>query len=244
LDDKNKGKKSTTAPTHGHSGHRARMRKRFLDNFGFEGFEPHEILEVLLYYAIPRADTNPLAHKLLDDFGSLASVFDAPIDALRESGCTESCAVFLNLVPHITRVYYDDKYKNHNKIVDLDNIGEHLRMKFIGRDNEVVVLLLLDAKGKELFSGVVSNGSVNSADMPIRNIVSLALRFNAARAIVAHNHPSGVAIPSREDITVTAQIKDALALVGVRLSDHIIYADNDYISLADSEYDVGIFVER
>lgn len=217
------------------------MRKRFLDHSGFDGFEPHEVLEMLLYYSIPRVDTNPLAHKLLDDFGSLSAVIDAPYEALIDSGLTENSAVFFNIIPELTRLYLDDKHNNKSKIIDIDNVGGFLIPKFIGRDTEVVILLLMDSKGKELYCGVVSRGSINSSDVPIRKIVGLALRLNAATAVIAHNHPSGIAIPSKSDIIVTKEISDALNLVGVRLKDHYIFADNDYISLADGKYDVGLF---
>lgn len=224
-----------------HDGHRKRMRERYLSNSGFDGFHAHEVLEMLLYHTYPRGDTNPIAHKLLDQFGSLSAIFDAPYEALLKAGLTERAAVYFNMVPEITRLYLDDKHKNKSKIVDLDNLGGHLVSKFVGRETEVVVLLLLDSKGKELFCGVVSKGSINSSDVPIREIVGLALRFNAATAAIAHNHPSGVAIPSKDDIRVTKEVHDALKLVGVRLKDHLIFADNDYVSLADSQFDVGVF---
>ncbi len=216
-----------------HSGHRSRVRKKFLDN-GIDSFETHEVLELLLFYAVPMKNTSVLAHKLLDAFGSISAVFDAPFDALISVGLTESQAVMLKLIPDITRLYIDDKHNNSSKIVDYDKVGEKIVTKFIGRENENVLLMLVDAKGKEIFCGIVSKGSLNDATFPIRRIVDFALRYNAKSAIIAHNHPSGLALPSRDDVEATVNLKNALELIGVRLLDHFIVADNDCVSLAQS----------
>mgnify|MGYP002516872173 CR=1 FL=1 len=216
-----------------HSGHRARMRKKFLDN-GIDSFEVHEVLELLLFYAVPMKNTSEIAHKLLDAFGSISAVFDAPFDALVSAGLTETQAVMLKLIPDVTRLYIDDKHNNKSKILDFDNVADKILRKFIGRENENVLLLLIDAKGKEVFCGIVSKGSLVDATFPIRKIVDFALRYNAKSVIVAHNHPSGLALPSRDDIDATINLKNALELIGVRLLDHYIVADNDCVSIAQS----------
>ena len=94
-----------------HKGHRDRMRKRFLLD-DFDGFEQHEALELLLYYAVPRKDTNPIAHRLLEQFGSLSAVLDAPLNVLTQAGLTENAAVLLKMIPGMSRLYSDDKYNN------------------------------------------------------------------------------------------------------------------------------------
>lgn len=217
-----------------HSGHRSRVRKKFLDN-GIDSFETHEVLELLLFYAVPMKNTSILAHKLLDSFGSISAIFDAPFDALVEAGLTESQAVMLKLMPDITRLYIDDKHNNKSKVVDIDNLPDAIIRKFIGRENENVLALLIDAKGKEVFCGIVSKGSLNDTSLPIRKIVDFSLRYNAKSVIVAHNHPSGVALPSKDDLDATVNLKNALDLIGVRLLDHYIVADNDCVSLAQSK---------
>lgn len=216
-----------------HKGHRDRMRKKFLLN-ELDGFETHEALELLLYYAVPRKDTNPIAHRLLDRFGSLSAVFDAPVNALTEAGLSQNAAVLLKLVPGMCRLYLEDKHDNMQKVINEDNMGELLLNKFIGREYEAVVLMLLDAKYKELFCGVISKGSVSACELYIRKIVQMALSNNAKYAVLAHNHPSGVALPSKEDLEATKDIYEALALVDVRLIDHIVVADNDYVSMSQS----------
>lgn len=223
-----------------HKGHRQRMKEKFLLN-GLDAFEKHEALEMLLYYAVPRCDTNPLAHRLLKRFGSVSAVFDAPVDALEEAGLSRSTATLLKLMPQISRLYMDDKYNNKSKIISFDDLTEYFVQKFIGRNTETVILLLADAKGKEIFSGVISEGSINSTDVPVRKIVDLALRYNAKTAVLAHNHPSGVAIPSISDIDTTKLIYDALAHINVLLADHIIIADDEGISIAQSQMGEGVF---
>lgn len=216
-----------------HNGHRQSVKKKFIEN-GLDVFKPHEALELYLYYAIPRKDTNPLAHRLLDRFVTLAGVCDAPIDELmNEFGLSENTAVLLKLLPQMSRLYNESKVNNDN-IIELETIGDVIKTKFIGRIEEVVVLLLGDAKGKIIFFDVVAKGSINSSDMPIRKIVDLSIRHNAKLAFIAHNHPSGNALPSHADISTTAALARTLRTVGVRLYDHFIITDDDYVSLRES----------
>jgi DNA repair protein RadC len=224
-----------------HEGHRTRLKERFLRD-GLDNFEKHEVLEILLYYVIPRKNTNDIAHRLLDAFGSLSSVFDAPIEALSKiEGVGRNSATLIKLLPELSRRYLDDKYNSQSKIITNEIAGQIFVNKFIGRINEHVILMLLDSKRKLLFCGVVSEGTVNAADIYVKKIVELALRYNASTAIVSHNHPSGIAMPSKEDILTTIEIKKTLDFVNIKLIDHIIVADNDYVSLADSKLEDLIF---
>lgn len=223
-----------------HQGHRERVRNKFLQN-GLDNFEKHEILEFLLFYCVPMKNTSVLAHKLIDSFGSLSAVFDAPFDALVDFGLTQTQATFLKLIPDISRVYIDDKHNSADKVVDYITLGDRILHKFIGRETEQVLLMLLDAKGKEVFCGIVSKGSINNTDIPVRKIVDFALRYNAKSAVIAHNHPSGIALPSVDDLQATSNVNSALKLIGVRLLDHYIVADNDCVSLAQSNVMPEIF---
>lgn len=224
-----------------HEGHRTRVKQKFLYD-GIDGFEPHEILELLLYYAIPRRDTNEIAHKLIDTFGSLSAVFDAPVDTLMKvEGIGESAALLMKMVPELSRRYMDDKHSKNIKIIDIETAGTLLLNKFIGRNNETVILMLMDIKGKLLFCGTINEGNFNTSDVYIRKIIELAMRYNACSAILSHNHPSGFALPSNDDLLTTQIVRDALALVNVKLLDHIIVADDDYVSIALSPIGENIF---
>lgn len=224
-----------------HKGHRKRVKDNFLKN-GLDNFEDHQILELLLFYALPQRDTNELAHRLISKFGSISAVFDAPVCELTKFGLSDNTVTLLKLIPDISRIYTVDRCDNASKIIDVNNLSEYFKDRFIGRNVEFLHLLLLDTKGKEVYSGEISKGSINSTDVPTRKIVELSLLYNAKYAAIAHNHLSGFALPSKQDLVTTQNIYNALKLINVRLIDHIIIAENDSISLKDSMYGTGIFV--
>ncbi len=227
-----------------HAKHRSRMKKKFLDAGSLEIFEPHEQLEMLLYYACPRKDTNGLAHELLNKFGSFSAICDAPVHTLIESGISEHVAVLFKMIPEFARIYINDKHYNTDKIVDTHNLGEYMLPKFIGKDCEEVYLLLLDGKCRELFCGCVARGSFTATEIPSRRIVELATKYNASTAVLAHNHPSGIAFPSQSDLDITKQLVAVLNILGCSLIDHFIIADNDFVSLAQSEITGRIFYSK
>ena len=228
-----------------HKDHRSRLRRRFLEN-GLDFFEDHEALEMLLYYCIARKDTNDLAHMLLDEFGSLPKVLSASPEQLRNiEGVGEYTATYLAFINDFTRfVCAKKKSEEFVALETLADCGEYLYPRYIGRRNEIVTLLCLDSKCKVLGCKVVGEGSVNSAAVPIRRIVETALQLNASTVVLAHNHPGGVAVPSAEDVSTTRMLANALAAVDVVLADHIIFADEECISLRTSEYfPEGVFVD-
>lgn len=226
-----------------HDKHRQRMREKFWKE-GPDAFHKHEILEMLLYYAIPRKNTNEEAHDLINLVGSFSGVFEAPASTLKKvKGIGNSSAMLLKLIPAVARIYMEDKNFDTSKVVTEDNAGEILKDKFIGRVNEVVVLMLLDSKNKMVFCGVVSEGSMNSADIYIRDIIRMCVEYNATSAIIAHNHPSGMALPSKNDLQTTVRLVDAMEMVNVSLIDHYIFADGDYVSIAQSGLGYNIFGE-
>ena len=142
----------------------------------------------------------------------------------------------MKMFPDVTRLYLLDKYHNPDKVFDSSNVSAYILDRFIGfEETENVFLLLLDKKGKEVYSGMIGKGDFNSANVSVREIVTLALNYGAVYAILAHSHPSGFAMPSKDDILVTKDIKAALKLVKVDLLDHFIVADHDCVSLAESE---------
>ena len=217
-----------------HTNHRERLRDRFLKD-GLDSFEPHNVLELLLFYAQPRGDMNPLAHRLIDTFGSLSGVLDAAIEDLCSiKGMGKNTAVFLKMIPQLCRYYLDDKYQNGFITDSTQKAGEFLLPKFVGRTNEVVYLVCLDNKGKVIHTTQVIEGSVNATQVSARRIIEIAIRTNASAVIISHNHPNGVAIPSGADVATTRDLDQALRLVGIQLMDHIIVAEDDFTSMADS----------
>ena len=217
-----------------HKGHRERLKTRFQKD-GLDNFTDIQVLELLLFYAIPRKDTNPIAHALLERFGSLNQVLEAPVEELvKVEGIGREAALYLHLIPAAGRYYMVDKAGNCKVLRTLDQCGQYLLPYFFGRQVETVFLLCLDAKCKVLCCKEVGEGSVNSAAISVRKIVETALAANATTVILAHNHPSGIAVPSNEDIQTTQRIAAALRTVEIHLADHIVVADGDYVSMVQS----------
>jgi DNA repair protein RadC len=192
---------------------------------------------MLLYYAIPRRDTNPIAHALMERYGSLPAVLSAPVEDLQKvEGIGESAAILLKLVP---RLYQKARLADVGQDAVLnsaDRAGAYLLERFSGETHELVYQLCLDRKGKLLACKRLGEGGVSSAGLDIRKLLENALLTGASGVILSHNHPSGVALPSADDFAATRQAREALANIGVELADHIIVADGDFVSMADSGY--------
>ena len=216
-----------------HDGHREKMRRRFLET-GLGGFADHEALELLLYYAIPRRDTNPIAHALMERYGSLSAVLSAPVEDLEKvEGIGTSAAVLLSLVsPLSKKARLSDVQETI--LNSSEAAGAYLMERFSNENREMVYLLCLDRKGRLLACKHLTDGDVASANLNIRRVVEIALLSSASAIIMGHNHPSGVALPSKEDQSATRQVREALATIGVTLADHIVVADGDFVSMADS----------
>lgn len=219
-----------------HEGHRKRMKERFIKS-GLDDFAPHNILELLLFYSIPRGDTNPVAHRLIDTFGSLSGVFDAtPEELAKVDGVGENSAILISMIPQIARKYLEDKADTANIVGGCSDIGAFLLPKFVGRTNEALMMVSIDNKNKIISCSVVAEGTVDSAKVSRRKIMEEAMKVKATRVILAHNHPCGVAVPSSEDVVMTKEIGRLFAQVGIELVDHIIVANDDYVSMVASGF--------
>lgn len=220
-----------------HTSHRDRVKQRFRKE-GLDNFDQVHVLELLLFFGIPQGDVNPLAHRLIDQFGSLRQVLEAPLAELEKvKGVGPHVATLLKLTSEISRYYYTSGNGPELRILKtLRECGTYLKAHFRGRRDETVYLLCLDAKCMVLGCMQVGEGSVNSAGVSTRRVVEAALHYNATTVVLAHNHPSGLAIPSMEDVVTTRRIAVALDAVGITLADHIVVAENDYVSMVDSGY--------
>ena len=219
-----------------HDGHRQRLKDRFRSE-GLDHFREHEVLELFLFYCIPRRDTNPIAHDLIDRFGALSKVLEAPPEELAKvPGMGESAATFLSMLGALERYSAVNRASLKKDLImnTVADCGNYLINFFYNRRNESVYLLCLDAKRKVLCCKEVGEGSVNSMAVSIRRIVEMALAANATSVILAHNHPSGIAVPSPEDIHTTRRIAAALDAVEVTLVDHIVVAEDDFTSMVHS----------
>lgn len=196
-----------------------------------------ELLELLLRFAVGENDASALAQRLLERWPCLASVLEADAQELSAvEGMTDECAVLLRLVPELQRRYLIARSAPETRLVDSVAFGGYLLPYFYGAKDEMVYLLSLDATGKPLSCQLIGHGSVNSANVPVRRLVQEALTANATAVVLAHNHPSGIAIPSREDIDLTLRLRDALDVMDILLLDHLVIADDDFVSMSDSGY--------
>ena len=223
---------------HPHEGHRQRMKNRFLTH-GLDNFDDHNVLELLLFYALPRGDVNELAHELINRFGKLADVFDAPIEELKKvNGVGDNTATLIKLIPQICRRYMISRSVSGDDIhiTDSKKAGAFIVPYFYGEREETVYMICLDAKCKVINCRMLFRCEVNSANVSIRKIVEIALAYKATSVILAHNHPSGIAIPSREDERTTERVMEALKAVDIILADHIVVADEDFVSMADNGF--------
>ena len=219
-----------------HIGHRQRLKDRFRAE-GVDHFDERHVLELLLFYAIPQRDTAPLARELLDHFGSLSQVLDASAAELEKvNGVGSNVSTLLTLITQISRYYLVQRTSNITILNTTELCGQYLMQHFHGRRNETVFVLCLDAKCKVLCCREIGEGSINSAGISIRKIVETALGVGATTVVLAHNHPSGVAVPSGDDIQTTRRVAAALSAVEIQLADHVIVADDDCVSLAQSGY--------
>jgi DNA repair protein RadC len=217
-----------------HDGHRQRLMERF-NKEGLDHFDPVQVLELLLFYSIPRRDTNEIAHALINRFGSVSRVMDASLEELMQvPGVGRNTAVFLHLAKQAGRYYQVDSTRKGAVVKDTEDCGLYLLPYFIGRQKETVFLLCLNANCNVISCREVGEGEINSAVISPRRVVEIALTEKASTVVLAHNHPSGVALPSREDVLVTQRLAAALAAVEVTLFDHLIVAGDDFVSLVQS----------
>lgn len=218
-----------------HKGHRQRLKDRFRRE-GLDNFDELYVLELLLFYCIPRTDTNPLAHRLLDHFGSLTAVLNASTEELEKvEGVGINASTFLTLITQVGRYYQVQQSEPGRILRSVEQCGNYMIPYFFGRERETVFMLCLDAKCKVICCKMVGEGSVNSANIPIRRVVEIALGANATTVVLAHNHPSGLAIPSADDIQTTHRVAAALEAVEITLADHIVVSKDDFVSIVQSQ---------
>ena len=212
-----------------HAGHRQRVKERFLQD-GLEHFSPHEVLELLLFYAVPQKDTNLMAHRLLERFSTLSGVFTATREELCSvEGVGEHAATLLHLILPVAACVMTEVQKNDKDgAFTIERAGEYLIKRYLSESSEVVYLLLFDNAGRLLSCVRVYEGSVNSVSITPRMLIEIALAHHASSVILAHNHPGGLPIPSADDIDTTSLLENAFNAVGIPFAEHIVVAGGSY----------------
>lgn len=225
-----------------HINHRARVRETFRKT-GLDNMPDHNILELLLFYSIPRSDTNELAHRLIDTFGSLRRVFDASFEQLMKvDGMGESSALLISSVPALCRKYIESGMPGKISLTGSDDAVEYFKVKYYGCRTEIFYMLCLDTLGNLISCNVIGEGTGAEVTVDKRTVLEIVLRNNADNVIFAHNHPNGIASPSRADIELTEEFRNIFSQIGIRFTDHIIVAGNDALSMASLRKFSGLFI--
>ncbi len=218
-----------------HEGHRERMRNRFREA-GLDSFSDHEILELLLFYALPQKNTNEVAHDLIKTFGSLDKVLEADTGALIQvKGIKEASALYLNIICGVLRRYVMLKNTERDlSLRDISEVGNYLINYYTGITVEKVVALLFDSQNRLDRIINVSSGDASEASVDIQKILRDSIIWEASFVIVAHNHPNGELLPSSEDYMVTQKLCQVFSLMKITFVEHILVAGNKFMRLKHS----------
>ena len=220
-----------TSAKYPHEGHRERLRERFLTQ-GADALSETELLELILFFSIPRVDTKPLAKTLLEAFGSLDGVLAASTEELhafaRISGNTDVLLTILRLL--------NQRAVNHMKHADFrskDFAKQYLPGQFAGYTKERVLLFFLDSSGSLLHRQTAISCEEGTVQLSVPNVVQVAKNIGASALVMAHNHPNGKAFPSKADLASTQQLLKAFAKEGLVLLEHYVVAGNDCIPISE-----------
>lgn len=214
-----------------HANHRARMQQRVREN-GLESLQEHEALEYLLFYAIPRKDTNALAHRLIEHFGSFCRVLEAEEEALCQvEGIGPTSARYIHSVLEFSRYYALHKRDPRKPIRTFEDEVEYLRPLFMGYQEEYFYLVALNDGGHPLQTVLLGKGIPNQVTFDYQQLARIAVSTRCTCVLLAHNHPSGLASPSLSDQDATARIAALLGPLGITVFDHVILTPTDAASL-------------
>lgn len=217
-----------------HKNHRNRVKQKFL-NSGFDNFNQHEVLEMLLFYSIPRMDTNGMAHTLIKKYGSISKVFDANIDSLMEvKGISEHTAILIKMIPAIFNIYSADKIDKKQKITNSKEAKKFVSGLFKGLQVENFYIICLDNGNNVIATKKISSGETSKVQVPIRLVTDFVFKNNCNRIILAHNHPTGKAKPSPEDLALTHKLFNSCVLNDIDIIDHIIYSETSVYGFVEN----------
>lgn len=219
--------------TNHHSEHRQRVKKEFHEN-GMEHFPDHKVLEMMLFYTVARKDTNPLAHQLIERFGSLSGVINAPYSLLLEvDGIGREAAIYLKALGGFTKRYYIDAYSSIPAIHTTEDAQNYMRYRFVSDTTERILLVCTGVNNRVVYSNAIATGTLEKVDIVPADVVKTCLRADAVRAVLAHNHPGGFCNPSRRDVSTTLALHEVLGQMDIELFDHIIVASDGVFSMRD-----------
>jgi len=218
-----------------HKGHRERLKTKFLRG-GLDVLADHEALELLLFYTYAQRNTNPLAHRIIKEFGSISAVLEANPETIANTcGVTINVAILISLILPLSKRYETRKWSKNVKISKSADACAFAKSLFVGETVEVFYMICLDTQNKVIFPVEIARGTIDKAHIYMRTVVEKAIQHNAATVILAHNHPSGNLQPSASDLKVTTHIRDVLEPIEVTIADHIIVGGNETMSFAEKK---------
>lgn len=216
-----------------HSGHRKRLRDRFLQS-GLEGFLDYEIVELLLTLGTPRRDCKQQAKAAIAKYGGLRGVLDASIDELQSiQGVGPSNAFGIKLFQAIALRYAREQIRQKISLTSVYQVANYFRERLGKEKKEHFMVLLLDSQNNFIRTEEISMGTLNQTLVHPREVFEPAMRYLAAKIIVAHNHPSGSLEPSDEDLRLTQRLISVGEITGIQVVDHIIVSSSGYVSLKE-----------
>lgn len=227
-----------------HDGHRERMLSKFSKS-GFAGLEEHEKLEIILFFSVPRINTNEVAHQMLNKYHTIAGVMDAPPEELvKFKGITKRTVQLFKLIRETYSLYILEKNYESSFLTTEDEFAAYFIVAFAAAEKERLVMMSLDSRGKRLGVDIIGEGGFTELIASPKSIIQLALDHRAIEVVLCHNHPGGIAYPSEEDIASTERIKGLLNAIGVHLKDHYIVTKCDYIAMSKAEESKHLFVKE
>lgn len=218
-----------------HEGHRKRLKDKYIKG-GLDVLEDHEVLELLLFYCYKRMDVNSKAHYILSMFSGLDNLFESsPQEIVNHCNVSMNTAILISLIPHLTRRYLNCKYKKGKAILSTKDAGDLAISLLLGRTEETFFVVCLDVNSRLIFAEMVATGTINEVTIYMRNIVSVVLKHNAGRIMLAHNHPSGDPYPSIADIETTKKVIEVMDKLDIDFLDHIIVGIDYYYSFSEQQ---------
>ena len=217
-----------TKPKNPHAEHRKRFKKRYLESKS-EGFSEHELVELLLFYSIPRRDTNEIAHALIERFSSINGIAEASIEELKlVPGVGDNSAVLISLIMAFAKEYADNHYKDTKRIDSMQALVNYANAQTFGAVKELIYCVFMDDNLNVVGTNLIASGTLNEARPMLRNVIELCILKRATSVAIFHNHPNGGVEPSRADVEFTVLLERELKIIGVNLIEHVIVDGKDY----------------
>lgn len=226
-----------------HLGHRKRTKDAML-SYGLDGLNDHQVLEILLFYAIPNGDTNPVAHRLVERFGSLRNVLEADYDELcKVKGIGENAASLIKFAQLFSGRYLRASSFDENtlRLSDTNALRRYYEGVFLGVRTEQVRAMLLDDNLRFIKEQLIAEGTIGRVELTTRKFTDFVIKNNCNRVVIAHNHPNGIPLPSKEDIISTKELLNIFEKLEISMIDHIIVGRTGSYSLRSSEHNAGLW---